>query len=98
MPRQFEWDRAKASSNLKKHGIGFDEAITVFNDPWAFVIEDEWHSEDEPRELITGYSSKNRILVTVFIEREFEVVRIVSARKATAAERRNYAQNAKKSY
>jgi uncharacterized DUF497 family protein len=93
---EFEWDKEKAAGNLEKHGISFDGAKTVFSDPLARVVDDEWHAEDEAREIITGYSSKNRILVTIFIEREQDKVRIISARKAVPLERKKYEENAKR--
>lgn len=92
---RFVWDPNKATVNAKKHGVSFEEAKTVFYDPHAFVVPDEWHSDTELCEIITGFSSKQRILVTVFVEREIDVVRIISARKATALERGKYEENAR---
>lgn len=56
---EFEWDESKAAANLKKHGISFQEAKTVFNDPLALIFDDEAHSTNEQREIIIGHSPKN---------------------------------------
>ena len=85
----FEWDPAKAAANLKKHGVSFREATTVLADPLSITILDPDHSVDEERYLDLGLSAQGRILVVIYTERG-ERVRIISARKATAAERRNY--------
>ncbi|MBF0239039.1 MAG: BrnT family toxin [SAR324 cluster bacterium] len=85
----FEWDPNKASSNINKHKITFDEASTVFQDTRSLTIDDPLHSWDEERLIIIGMSHKNRLLVVVHTERE-DKVRIISARKATKNERRYY--------
>lgn len=85
----FEWDPAKAEANLRKHGVDFVEALTTFADPLAAIHEDPDHSEVEPRELIIGHSSADRLLIVSFTELP-NSVRIVSARKATRRERRDY--------
>jgi uncharacterized DUF497 family protein len=93
MSLRFEWNRDKAASNLDKHGVSFDEASTVFNDPLAYICDDEDHSADEHREIIIGHSSENRLLLTCFVERTENVVRIFSARLATKKERNDYEEN-----
>ena len=94
MKLTFEWDKRKAVSNLRKHGVSFDEAVTVFNSPLALIFDDEEHSTDkEQREIAIGHSANNRLLIAVFSEREPNVVRIISARSATNKERRNYEEN-----
>jgi uncharacterized DUF497 family protein len=92
MAPEFEWDAKKADENLKKHGIPFEEALTVFADPLASIFDDPDHSENERRELIIGHSIAERLLVVSFTEREPRV-RIIGAREATARERRNHEQN-----
>ena len=90
MSIQFVWDPKKSSLNVKKHeGVTFEEAVTVFRDPLASIFDDEAHSKEEFRELIIGYSGKNRLLIVSFTERD-DVVRIISARKADAQERIDY--------
>ena len=87
--RLFEWDQAKASANLEKHRVSFEEASTAFEDPNALVELDEGHSDEELRETLIGFSGRSRVLLVVFTERR-EMTRIISARKASAAERRRY--------
>jgi uncharacterized protein len=94
MSLEFEWDSRKAEENLKNHGVGFDEALTVFADPSARILDDPDHSGDEAREIIIGYSQRQRLLLVSFTEREPKV-RIISARKATKRERQDYEQSAK---
>lgn len=86
---KFQWDRDKASSNASKHGVSFEEAVTVFGDPLALTISDPDHSVGELRLLTTGYSRSQRLLVVSHTERVGEV-RLISARLATRQERRNY--------
>ncbi|HEY9693826.1 MAG TPA: BrnT family toxin [Oculatellaceae cyanobacterium] len=86
---KFQWDRDKASSNAKKHGVSFEEAVTVFGDPLALTISNPDHSVGELRLLTTGHSRWQRLLVVSHTEREGEV-RLISARLATRQERRNY--------
>ena len=93
MGYRFEWDKWKAISNEKKHGVTFDEASTVFRDPLAFIFDDEDHSEDEPREIIIGHSIGRRLVVVSFMERAEGVVRIISARPTTKKEREDYEEN-----
>lgn len=89
MKLNFEWDEEKAKANLKKHRVGFDEAITVFIDPFAITIPDPDHSVDEERYIDIGSSNKNRVLVVVYTERGSNI-RIISCRKATSSERKLY--------
>ena len=89
MGMQFGWNTKKALENQKKHGVSFNEACTVFGDPLAVTIADPLHSEDEDRFIQLGYSSRNRLLVVIFTDRE-DTIRIISARKATRRERVQY--------
>ena len=91
---RFEWDRTKAVSNIRKHGVSFDEAVTVFKDPLAFIFDDEDHSEQEHREIIIGISALRRMILVCFVERIEDVVRIISARPATRQETKDYEENA----
>ena len=87
----FEWDDEKASSNLEKHGISFEEAQTVFFDDMAIQFWDESHSKTEDRFLMLGLSNKLRILLVVHCFRESDsTIRIISARKATKKEMMEY--------
>ena len=95
MTPEFEWDAQKAADNLKDHGVGFDEALTVFADPLANIFEDPDHSADERRELIIGHSTAQRLLVVSFTERGRRT-RIISARQVTPSERKDYEQNKSK--
>ncbi len=88
----FEWDERKAKQNIRKHGVSFEEAATVFGDQFSITIYDPLHSEDEDRFVILGMSSKNRLLVVVHTERR-DKIRIISARKATKKERKQYESN-----
>jgi uncharacterized DUF497 family protein len=85
----FSWNEAKATRNLKKHRVSFDEAITVFADPLFLIAADDDHSIEEKRFVIMGESNKGRILVIAYAERENDT-RIISAREATPKERKNY--------
>lgn len=76
--------------NLKKHGVSFAEAQTVFGDSLARIFDDEEHSFDERRNGIVGHSIKNRLLIISFTERENDTIRIISARETTPKERRRY--------
>jgi uncharacterized DUF497 family protein len=86
----FEWDLRKAKANHRKHGVTFDEACTVFDDPLAKIFPDEDHSNGEEREIIVGHSLLERLVLVSFTERETGRVRIVSARNATPRERKDY--------
>jgi uncharacterized protein len=86
---KFDWDENKAASNLSKHGVSFDEAKTVFNDPLYVDFYDPDHSDDEERYLIIGESKQGRLLITSYTERG-ESIRIISARTVTRSEREAY--------
>lgn len=88
----FEWDSGKARINLAKHGVSFEEAMTVFSDPYARVIADPDHSLEEERLVILGMSMRARELVVCHCRRGpgGSTVRIISARKATKSEARQY--------
>jgi uncharacterized DUF497 family protein len=94
MSLKFEWDRRKAASNLSKHRVSFEEALTVFGDSLARIFDDEDHSIEEQREIIIGHSVKERLLVVCFTA-QGESVRIFTARRATRKERRDYEENVK---
>ena len=89
----FEWDKKKAAANLKKHKVSFDEATTVFDDPLAYIFDDEDYPEDEQREIIIGHSIVRRLLVVCFTERAEDLIRIFSARLATRREHKDYEEN-----
>lgn len=88
----FEWDEKKAKSNLRKHGISFDEAQTVFNDDYSITIPDPEHSVDEARFIILGVSNEHRLLVVVFTERD-DRIRLISAREPDRGERKDYEES-----
>jgi uncharacterized DUF497 family protein len=90
----FEWDEDKAKANLRKHGISFDEATTVFLDPFSATITDPDHSTGEQRYVDVGSSERDRVLVVVYTERGARI-RIISCRKATPAERKAYEEGHK---
>lgn len=90
MPLRFDWDPRKDHRNQRKHGVGFDEASTVFADTLSITIPDPEHSEDEERWVILGLSHRQRLLVVVPTDNEQEGVRIISARPADPGERREY--------
>src|SRR5262249_13066940 len=84
---EFIWDPKKAASNLRKHGVSFLEAVTVFADPLALVIADALYLD---RAVLIGQSKKQQLLVTVFVELSENWVRVISARRATSHERKQY--------
>lgn len=87
----FEWDESKAKSNLKKHGVSFEEAQSVFFDENARIVPDPEHSDDEDRFILLGISANIRILTVCHCYRQDEkTVRIISARKATNHEAKQY--------
>jgi uncharacterized DUF497 family protein len=86
---RFTWDPLKAQVNLRKHGVAFEEATTVFADPLALIVSD---TSETDRSLIIGESIVRRILVAVFVEITDDEIRLISARRATRHERRNYEQ------
>jgi len=87
---RFEWDETKARANEQKHGVTFDEAKTVFGDPYAVSVIDGPHSWQEDRFIISGMSETARVLTVVYVERTEMTMRLISARRATAKERRRY--------
>ena len=87
----FEWDAVKARANLRKHGISFEEAETAFLDDYAIVLPDPDHSSaDDERLLLIGLSAALRVLIVIHCEVEADVVRLISARRATRSERVQY--------
>ncbi|MFO7903763.1 MAG: BrnT family toxin [Planctomycetota bacterium] len=96
MPVKFKWDGVKAALSVTKHGVTFDEASTVFGDPLAVIFDDEEHCVDEIREIIIGHSILERLLLVSFTERGDDTVRIISARKATKRERKDYEQGTRR--
>jgi len=91
---RFDWDDSKAASNRRKHGVSFEEAATVFADPFAVRVHDELHSTDvETRWIVLGLSARTRVLFVVFCEVGRTTIRIISARGATMRERRDYEEN-----
>lgn len=86
---QFEWDAVKAQGNVVRHGVSFEDALSVFGDPLATTIRDPDHSLDEERFLTTGVSKGQRLIIVSHTEREGRL-RIISAPAVTAAERRQY--------
>lgn len=89
---EFEWSDEKAASNLKKHGVDFDEATTAFGDEHSVVVDDETHSDAESREILIGYSNSNHLLFVSFVRRQSHRIRIISARLADKSERIKYEQ------
>ena len=85
----FEWDEAKAAVNLKKHGVSFEDARTVFDDPLYVDFYDPDHSFDEQRYLIIG-ESRDRLLLIVSYTETGDIVRLISAREVTPSERKTY--------
>ena len=86
---RFEWDPKKAEANLKKHGVTFQEAATVFGDPLAITFHDPDHSEGEQRLITVGVSAQGRLPVVAHTDRK-DAVRIINARPATAHERKKH--------
>ena len=93
MSLRFEWDERKNAANVRKHGVSFTEAETVFADENALLLDDPSHSRDEERFILLGIGISLRVLLVFHCFREGrDVIRIFSARKATARERRQYAK------
>ena len=88
---EFEWDEAKAASNLAKHSVSFDEAKTVFGDPLALTKDDPEHSFAEQRFIDLGLSLAGELLVASYAERAGKI-RLISCRQATGTERKDYEQ------
>jgi len=86
---QFEWDEDKAARNLGKHGVSFEEAASAFGDPLSLTIPDPEHSEGEERCVLLGVTQHHRLVVVAHTE-QADIVRVISARLATPAERREY--------
>ena len=91
MALRFEWDSRKALLNKRKHQVTFEEASTIFGDPLSITIPDPAHSIGEDRFITVGTTANNNRIVVVHTDRD-GIVRIISARKATAGERRQYEQ------
>jgi uncharacterized DUF497 family protein len=85
----FQWDDNKARINLRKHGVDFEEGVTIFNDPLVATMPDTAHSENEQRFISIGMSVKGTVLVVVYTERN-EKTRLISCRKATKTEIKRY--------
>ena len=93
---QFEWDPEKNEINKKKHGISFEEAQSVFYDEYAILFDDPDHSEEEDRFLILGFSKQENLCIVSHCYRGAdEIIRIISARKATKTETKYYVENRK---
>ena len=94
---KFEWDEKKNQQNIKKHGVSFQEATSVFYDDEALIISDEDHSKDEERFILIGFSFKANLLVVCHCYRQKDsIVRIISARKASSNERKDYLEHYEK--
>lgn len=89
MALRFVWDLRKAAANERKHGVSFQEATTVFDDPLSVTIPDPDHSLDEQRFLLLGLSNRRRLIVAAHAERG-DAIRIISARRANRRERQTY--------
>ena len=85
----FEWDGAKAKSNVRKHNVSFEEAVTVFDDPMSITVDDPEHSADERRFVTIGFSTQDRLLVVCHSDRP-DQIRMISSRAADRRERRYY--------
>ena len=92
MKPRFEWNPDKADRNLSKHGVSFEEAGTVFDDPLFITVLDEEHSVDEERYITLGLSATGKLLLIAHTDRQ-GAIRIISARKATKNERRFYEES-----
>jgi uncharacterized DUF497 family protein len=88
----FEWDPLKAARSLRKHGVSFEEALTVFQDPLAKVHPDAAHSASELREILIGHSAGGRLLLVAFTDRQSRI-RLISAREVTRRERDVYEES-----
>ena len=85
----FEWDGPKSRRNRTVHGVAFEEAMSAFADPLGRIVDDPRHSGEEPRYALVAQSERGRVLVIMFTERG-ERIRVISARRATPTERRQY--------
>lgn len=86
---EYEWDPRKAASNLAKHGVSFDEAASIFEDPMTYTVADPDHSDDESRHLSFGMTRNGRLLAVIHTHK-IDTTRIINARKATRHERGIY--------
>jgi uncharacterized protein len=90
----FEWDEKKARANLEKHKVSFEEAKTLFNDPFLLTYPDSEHSDNEERYISIGYSAHGKTLLVIHTDREESegetIIRLISCRRATTIERRTY--------
>jgi uncharacterized DUF497 family protein len=93
---RFEWDENKNQANIRKHGIDFREAVYVFSDPHALSIPDDDHSDDEERWVLLGKNLNERILLVVHTYRRDDLIRVISARKATPNEQSTYLKRVRK--
>jgi uncharacterized DUF497 family protein len=89
---EFEWDEAKAAANLSKHGISFEEAQTIFDDPLYVDFYDPDHSQDEHRYIMIGLSKQGRLLIASYTERD-DTIRLINAREVTRSERQAYEED-----
>jgi hypothetical protein len=93
----FDWDKNKARLNFTKHKISFEEAKTIFNDPFLLTLPDEEHSEKEERFISIGTSTSKRVLLVVHLEKhtlkDKILIRIISCRKANSTERKLYEED-----
>ena len=89
---EFAWDPAKATVNFRKHGVSFEEAATVFRNPLAKMLPDLTHTQEDERAILIGHSPGGRLLLVVFTELDNRV-RIISARKVSGRERREYEEH-----
>jgi uncharacterized DUF497 family protein len=88
---KFTWDQRKANENIKKHKISFEEAVTVFYDPLAKITDDPDHSINEERFLMIGHSNNANLLMVIHVyKEEKDIIRIISARKATKREKKDF--------
>lgn len=93
----FEWDEAKASSNLRRHAVSFEDAASVFLDPWALTFSDPDHSTQEEREITIGRTGRQQVVFVSHCQRASRI-RIISARKATRRERKQYEEGIGKEF
>ena len=89
--RQFNWDANKAIRNLRKHGVTFEEAATIFDDPMFITLIDDEHSVDEERYITIGVSRQHRLMIVAHTDRGGKI-RIISAREATKKEKQFYVE------
>jgi uncharacterized DUF497 family protein len=89
---EFEWDEDKAKANLSKHGVSFEEAMTVFDDPLYVDFYDPDHSYDEHRYIIIGESQQRRLLMVSYTETG-DAIRLISSREVTPSERKAYEED-----